>query len=274
MEHRNQSGENGELFSRIAPEAGLLLGAGRAILLQLAHPQIGRAIAEHSGFAANPLSRLVHTLGYIYALSNGTAAQQRTIIDYVNAAHRPVRGTRSKGMPAYSALDPKLQLWVAATLYDSARTIAGQILEESKNEQEELYSQYARLGDALQMPGDYWPRNLSRFDEYFAQNLATLHVTEQTRALARELFEARNAPWWIRMGMPLMRDVTIAQLPASVREDFGYRLTGTAAKRNARVIAVARVATRILPRFIRHAPMRLVLRRVEKMARAGGNSRP
>nr|WP_190263933.1 oxygenase MpaB family protein [Glutamicibacter nicotianae] len=72
MEHRNQSGENGQLFSRIAPEAGLLLGAGRAILLQLAHPQIGRAIAEHSGFAANPLSRLVHTLGYIYALSNGT----------------------------------------------------------------------------------------------------------------------------------------------------------------------------------------------------------
>nr|WP_263281917.1 oxygenase MpaB family protein [Glutamicibacter nicotianae] len=185
-----------------------------------------------------------------------------------------MRGTRSNGMPAYSALDPKLQLWVAATLYDSARTIAGQILEESKNEQEELYSQYARLGDALQMPGDYWPRNLSRFDEYFAQNLATLHVTEQTRALARELFEALNAPWWIRMGMPLMRDVTIAQLPASVREDFGYRLTGTAAKRNARVIAVARVATRILPRFIRHAPMRLVLRRVEKMARAGGNSRP
>ena len=274
MEHRNQSGENRELFSRIAPEAGLLLGAGRAILLQLAHPQIGRAIAEHSGFAANPLSRLVHTLGYIYALSNGTAAQQRAIIDYVNAAHRPVRGRRNDAMPAYSALDPKLQLWVAATLYDSARTIAGQILEESKDEQEELYSQYARLGDALQMPGGCWPKDLSRFDEYLARNLATLHVTEQSRELARELFEARNAPWWIRIGMPLMRDVSIAQLPGPVREDFGYRLTARAAKRNARVIAVARVATRILPRFIRHAPMRLVLRRVEKMARAGGNSRP
>ncbi|MNW23920.1 hypothetical protein D3C74_06290 [compost metagenome] len=266
MTQRNLAAENGEPFSRIAPEAGLLLGAGRAILLQLAHPQIGRAIAEHSDFAANPLSRLIHTLGYIYALSNGTAEQQRKIIAHVDAAHRPIRATRDEGRPAYSALDPRLQLWVAATLYDSARVIAGQILDEIKADQEELYLQYARLGEALQMPVDYWPQDLGGFEQYFAQNQAKLEVTNQTRALARELFEARNAPWWVRIGMPLMRDVTIAQLPAPVREGFGYRLTGKAAQRNARVIAVARAATRLLPRALRHAPMRLILRRVDKLA--------
>ncbi|MGH3653544.1 oxygenase MpaB family protein [Glutamicibacter sp.] len=266
MGRQKITGQNGELFSRIAPEAGLLLGAGRAILLQLAHPQIGRAIAEHSDFAANPLSRLIHTLGYIYALSNGTAQQQRKIIAHVDAAHRPIRATRDNRGPAYSALDPRLQLWVAATLYDSARVIAGQIMDENKADLEALYLQYARLGDALQMPSSYWPRDLNDFEQYFAQNQAALEVTNQTRALARELFEARHAPWWIRIGMPLMRDVTIAQLPASVREGFGYRLTGKAAKRNARVIAAAKAATRLLPRFIRHAPMRLILRRVDKMA--------
>ncbi|MGO4297710.1 MULTISPECIES: oxygenase MpaB family protein [Glutamicibacter] len=263
-----KDGQEQEAISRVAPEAGLLLGAGRAILLQLAHPQIGRAIAEHSDFAANPLSRLIHTLSYIYALSNGTAAQQRTIIAYVDAAHRPVRGTRDprSGEPAYSALDPKLQLWVAATLYDSARVIAGQILDEKVQDQEELYLQYARLGNALQMPADWWPESLTAFSRYLAQIEPSLRVTEQTRALADELFAGRSAPWWIRIGLPLMRDVTIAQLPALVREDFGYELTAGIQKRNARVIRVVRLATKICPKFIRHAPMRLMLRHIQKMA--------
>lgn len=256
------------MFSRIAPEAGLLLGAGRAILLQLAHPQIGRAIAEHSDFAANPLSRLIHTLGYIYALSNGNGAQQRKIINYVDAAHRPVHAARdqAEGAPAYSAMDPKLQLWVAATLYDSARAIASQILPGSESSEEQLYRQYARLGDALQMPTHFWPGNLQEFDSYLELTVRRLEVTAQTRQLARDLFSGRNAPWWIRAGLPLMRDVTIAQLPPAVREDFGYRLTDKILKRNARTVRVVRWATRWLPQAVRHAPMRLMLRRIDKMA--------
>lgn len=262
------AGRHGEVFSLIAPEAGLLLGAGRAILLQLAHPQIGLAIAKHSDFASNPLGRLIHTLGYIYALSNGTPEQQRTIIDYVNTAHQPVHGTRNpdRETPAYSAMDPKLQMWVAATLYDSARVIAAEILPMAESsDNENLYRQYAALGDALQMPAHFWPDSLGEFDEYFDRTLNTLSVTPQTRRLADELFLGSNAPWWIRIGLPLMRDVTIAQLPPTVREQFGYELSAKAAKRNARAISFVRLATRILPKFIRHAPMRWMLRHVDRM---------
>lgn len=268
MKQRKKAGQHGEDFSRVAPEAGLLLGAGRAILLQLAHPQIGLAIAEHSDFASNPLSRLIHTLGYIYALSNGTPEQQRTIIDYVNTAHQPVHGTRNtdQGTPAYSALDPKLQLWVAATLYDSARVIAAEVLPTAvSSDIEDLYRQYAALGDALQMPAHFWPDSLSEFDEYFDRTLNTLSVTPQIRGLADELFLGSNAPWWVRIGLPLMRDVTIAQLPPTVREQFGYQLSVKVAKRSTRVISFVRLATRILPAFVRHAPMRLMLRHVDRM---------
>ncbi|MBM7769504.1 oxygenase MpaB family protein [Glutamicibacter nicotianae] len=254
-------------FSRVAPEAGLLLGAGRAILMQLAHPQIGTAIAQHSDFASNPLSRLIHTLGYIYALSNGTAEQQRTMIDYVNKAHQDVRGTRNEtaGTPAYSALDPRLQLWVAATLFDSARVIAEQILSDDLAHDEGLYQHYSLLGDALQMPVDYWPATLHDFDLYLEKTLATARVTDQTRQLAEELFTAPEAPWWIRAGLPLMRDVTIAQLPAAVREAFGFELGEKVLRRNNRTIAVVRFATRWLPRAIRHLPMKLMLRHVDRM---------
>lgn len=268
MNRREQIDKDRELFSRIAPEAGLLLGAGRAILLQLAHPQIGLAIAKHSDFASNPLSRLVHTLGYIYALSNGTPEQQRIIVDYVDTAHAPVRGTRNveEGTPAYSALDPTLQLWVAATLYDSARVIAAQVLPGAgPDDEEELYRQYARLGDALQMPQHFWPESLSDFDRYFDQTLEGLEVTEPIRSLSDELFAGTNAPWWIRRGLPLMRDVTVAQLPSKVREQFGYELTAKLSKRNRRTVTLIRWATRILPKLLRHAPMRLMLRHVDRM---------
>ncbi|WP_404286964.1 oxygenase MpaB family protein [Glutamicibacter arilaitensis] len=268
MEANTDAQVERELFTRLAPEAGLLIGAGRAILLQLAHPQIGLAIATHSDFASNPLSRLIHTLGYIYALSNGTPEQQRTMVDYVNTAHQPVHGTRNPDQetPAYSALDPRLQLWVAATLYDSARVIAAEILPKAESSDNvDLYHQYARLGDALQMPAHFWPDSLSEFDEYFDRTLSTLSVTPQIRSLADELFLGRNAPWWIRIGLPVMRDVTIAQLPPSVREQFGYELSPKVAKRSTRVISFARFATGVLPKFVRHAPMRMLLRHVDQM---------
>lgn len=257
-------------FSRVAPEAGLLLGAGRAILMQLAHPQIGAAIAQHSDFASNPLSRLIHTLGYIYALSNGSDEQQRNMINYVNAAHQSVKGTRDKeqGIPAYSALDPRLQLWVAGTLFDSARVIAEQILSADLAHDDQLYRQYSRLGDALQMPEDFWPTSLQEFDQYLEKTLGTLKVTETTRQLAEELFIGRNAPWWIRAGLPLMRDVTIAQLPSKVREKFGFELSKKVLRRNAMVVASVRVATRVLPASVRHLPMKIILRRVDRMPTA------
>ncbi|WP_313811290.1 oxygenase MpaB family protein [Glutamicibacter sp.] len=268
-------GQKRNRLAQVAPEAALLLGAGRAILLQLADPQVGRAIAEHSDFAANPLSRLIHTLGYIYALSNGSDEQQRAIIEHVNRAHAPVHGTRNKtsNEPAYSAFDPNLQLWVAATLFDSARALGAQVLpwwQEVAGDQ--LYREYARLGDALQMPTEYWPEHEKAFNSYFAQRLTTLNVNESVKSQATELFRGQHAPWWIRLPLPLMRDVTIAQLPPRVRELFGYEITASVRRRNAAVIFSARAATRILPRFIRHAPARMILKYVQKMSADSADS--
>lgn len=256
-------------LAEIAPEAALLLGAGRAILLQLADPQVGRAIVEHSDFAANPLSRLVHTLGYIYALSNGSDEQRRIIIEHVNSAHSPIHAARDKdsNQPAYSAFDPHLQLWVAATLFDSARVLGAQVLPRwGELSGEQLYRQYARLGDSLQMPTDYWPEDESSFDAYFAHRLASLEVNASVRLQAEELFIGRHAPWWIRLPLPLMRDVTIAQLPPRVRDLFGYKLTASVRRRSTAVIFVARTATRVLPKCVRYAPAKFILNYVQKMS--------
>jgi uncharacterized protein (DUF2236 family) len=46
----------------VAREGALLAGGARAILLQIAHPAVGRGVAEHSDFAGRPLDRLRATL--------------------------------------------------------------------------------------------------------------------------------------------------------------------------------------------------------------------
>lgn len=255
------------MLRRTAPEAALLLGAGRAILLQLAEPRIGLAVVRHSDFASNPMRRLHNTLAYVYALGVGTERQQAKVIDYVNGVHAPVRAPRDpgKGTPAYSARDPKLQLWVAATLYDSAVAAARKTLPRLTDaEQEQLYREYATLGGALQMPAELWPEDTRAFDSYFQSMLGQLRVGDEVRAAARELFTGANASWWMRLLLPVVRDVTIAQLPEAVRRLYGYELTARVRRRHRTVTVLAKAGSRVLPPVVRHAPMRWALRRIDE----------
>src|SRR5262245_65636564 len=53
---------------RIDREAAIFLGAGRALLLQLAHPWVAAAISEHSRTFANPMCRFHRTFEVVYSL--------------------------------------------------------------------------------------------------------------------------------------------------------------------------------------------------------------
>ena len=106
------SGENGAVtrstgYERYARDSTLVLGGGAAILLQLADPVVAAGVAAHSAFADDPVRRLRHTLGYVYAIMLGDAETVRRAAGYVDRAHAGVPG----------ATDPDRQLWVAATLY-------------------------------------------------------------------------------------------------------------------------------------------------------------
>jgi uncharacterized protein (DUF2236 family) len=46
---------------RVDREAAIFLGAGRALLLQLAHPWVAAAITEHSRTLADPIGRFHRT---------------------------------------------------------------------------------------------------------------------------------------------------------------------------------------------------------------------
>ena len=249
-------------MAEISREAILLAAGGRAILLQIAMPAIGHGVARHSDFDNDPLRRLHGTLGYVYALATGSEADKAAVRRAVNRAHVPVRSATDAD-PAYNAMDPALQLWVAATLYESALSMYERIYGTlSAEDADAIYAEYAILGTALQMPAELWPSDRAAFRVYWNAQLAGLSVDEPVRAVQRELFYPGSVPLGVRAIMPLVRLLTVGLLPASVRALYDLSWTDRQERRLARLLRVTTAVYPRLPRVIRHAPQRYYLRRV------------
>jgi len=249
----------------VAPESVQLAGAGRAILLQLANPAVGHGVARHSNFVADPLRRLNGTLRYIYALTNGTSAQREKAAAAVMRAHRPVRAKAAADgtHPAYDAADPALQLWVAATLYDSAMQVYEAVFPPlAPAVAEGLYREYEVLGTALGMPAGLWPATRADFARYWGAQVAGLKVDDTVRAVGAELLAGRNLPAGIKVFMPLARFLTAGLLPPSVRAQYGLAWSPRRERLLGLVFTALAVLVRVTPARIRHAPMRHYLKQL------------
>jgi uncharacterized protein (DUF2236 family) len=241
----------------IAGEAVLLAGGARAILLQIADPAVGLGVARHSDFAADPMRRLRNTLTYIYVIVYGSADDRARVTTMVDAAHRTIRGDGPIPGERYDATDPESQLWVAATLYDTAITVHEAVFGPlAPDDADAVYREYAVLGTALQMPAELWPSDRDAFRRYWNAQSARLRVTDDTRRVARELLHSRALPWWLRVSMPLARLVTAGLLAPSLRVAFELPWDARRERRYARVMRVTAVLYPRLPRGIRHWPMR------------------
>jgi len=242
---------------RFAADAALVLAGGRAILLQIADPVVAAGVARHSDFAHRPQQRLVHTLMYVYAVVLGTAEEAAAAVRFVHRAHEPVAG----------ADDPQRQLWVAATLYDSAirmhELVHGPVDPDLATA---VLRAYEPIGTALRVPPAMWPATPDLFAAYWADALGRLDVTDEARGVVRDLLHPRFAPAWIRAAMPLVRVVTVGLLPDAVRAGFGIAWGRAEQRRFDRTIALVRVVVTAVPAPLRRLPARVLLRELRRAA--------
>jgi uncharacterized protein (DUF2236 family) len=112
----------------INAERIVVLGWGRAILMQLAHPLVAAGVDQHSTFRTHPLApirRLHDTIGAMLALTFGTREEVARAAGGINRIHDRVHGTlqedtgRYRAGTRYSAHDPELLAWVELTLLES-----------------------------------------------------------------------------------------------------------------------------------------------------------
>jgi uncharacterized protein (DUF2236 family) len=206
----------------------LLLGAGpRALLLQLAHPQVAAGVADHSDFRSDPWARLRGTLRSYLRIVYGTGTAARAEIRRLNGLHRTITG------PTYRARDPELSLWVHATLVESTIVVADAWLEPlSRDRRSRYYAETLPIGRAFGIPSALLPPDLEAFDRYVADAIGPagpVRVGEIARDLAWTVLHPPLGPvlpplaaippavyaWtlWPSLGL----------LPPTIRDAYGLR---------------------------------------------------
>jgi uncharacterized protein (DUF2236 family) len=238
---------HGSISWRVNREAALLLGGGRALLMQVAHPRVAAGVADHSDFERDPLGRLNRTLDVSLALTFGTPAEVGAAAERINRTHRRVTG------PGYRALDPELLLWVDATLIDSAlltyRTFVGLL---TRGEEERYYQEAKSIGGLLGIPAGSYPKMLSDFERYLARMLEGPVQPDATgRRLARIVLRPRIGPLPGSAFAPLDA-ITAGLLPERLRRAYGMRW-GRVSR------TLFRTAAATLPPLLRAMPVALRL---------------
>jgi uncharacterized protein (DUF2236 family) len=255
-------------MAAVAGEGILLAGGMRAILLQVAHPAVGRGVAEHSNFTERAMDRLRATMTYVYCMTFGSPAEKRAIRDQVENVHRTINGR------GYDARDPDLQLWVAATLYDSALMLYERWVERLDDATAEaVYRQYRVLGEALQMRAEQWPADRVAFRDYWNAMLERIEVTDAARGVCRDLFYPKRVPLWMRAAMPLNRLVTAGLLPPSIREAYGIEWNARRERRFNRFSNAVRLSYPLLPRSVRQFPKIWYLHDMRRRLARGSDGR-
>jgi uncharacterized protein (DUF2236 family) len=235
--------EEDSITRRVNRENILLLGGGRALLMQLAHPKVAAGVDEHSDFRAHPIRRLRRTIRMTMAIVFGDRETALRAARGVNQVHARVQGRD------YRALDPELLLWVYATLADTALVTYETFVQRLEtHERETFHQEFKVLGELLGIPPDRFPVTVLDFDEYVEQMVSTgtVRVAERARELAEQIMRPRVLMLPRPVMLPL-NVVTTGLLPPPLREQYGLAW----GRRQQRAY---RLAIAVVPRVIALTP--------------------
>ena len=235
---------------RVNRENVLLLGGGRALLMQLAHPAVAAGVDEHSDFRRHPVRRLRRTVRMTMAIVFGDRETAEAAARAVNRVHGRVRGE------GYRALDPDLLLWVHATLVDSALVTYETFVQRlEQHEREAFYQESKVLGELLRIPRASFPERLSGFRSYMESMLdaGPVRVSEQARSLGRLVLRPR-LPLLPGPAMIPFEVITAGLLPPTLRSQYGLpwgpgrqRAYRAAVRAVPKVVALAPPVLRVWP---------------------------
>ena len=150
------------VYWKVNSEPAIFTGGGRALLMQVAHPGVGAGVEQHSSYERDPWGRLFRTMDIMMKLSFGTPEESARQQRVMTAMHRKVKGSTDLGDP-YSAFDVDLQVWVWATLVDTALVVYERVRPRLSDHQRERYYQESKLmAYGCGVPEGACPRPLHR----------------------------------------------------------------------------------------------------------------
>jgi len=213
---------------QIDREALIFLGAGRALLLQLAHPWVAAAIAEHSRTLADPIGRFHRTFDIVFAMVFGSLDRAQFSSRQLHRRHSMIVGEMPETVgpfaagSRYCANDIPSLRWVHATLVETAVMAHDLVLPPLSAEERERYWSESRMFGALfGLTADDLPADWSGFAAYTAAMAQsdTLTVSPAAREIAAQILGGARP--WLRPPR-WYRALTASLLPERLRAGFGF----------------------------------------------------
>jgi uncharacterized protein (DUF2236 family) len=256
---------------KVDREAAVFLGAGRALLLQLAHPWVATAIADHSSALTDPIGRFHRTFDVVFTMVFGSLDQALHMSRRLHRRHSNIRGKLPDELAAgeaYIANELSALMWVHGTLVDTAVKAYELVMPALSPEvRERYYADCRLLGALFGIPVEAQPGNWPAFRTWFDETIASdrLSVVSAAKTVGREVLSGAGripVPRWYL-------DVTASLMPERLRAAFDLRFGNSEQRRARRAVAVLRYAYPILPGRVRHVgPYQ------EALARTAGRGRP
>ncbi|WP_348260890.1 oxygenase MpaB family protein [Telmatobacter sp. DSM 110680] len=212
---------------RINRESALFLGAGRAALLQLAHPWVATALDQHSSLLSKPIARFHSTFRVVFTMIFGTAPQAFRASRSLYQTHTRITGKLPSDVAGYAAgsryeaLNLPALMWVYATLIESAVIAYECVLPRlTSNEREAYYAESKILAGLFGIAPEALPPDWGSFQAYVRQMLVSqeLGVSDRSRIMAHRILTGAGS--WV----PIPRwyqSLTTEILPPRFRTEFG-----------------------------------------------------
>jgi uncharacterized protein (DUF2236 family) len=183
---------------------------------------VAAGVDQHSDFRRDPFGRFHRTANISLDAVFGVTPRARRALRRIDARHVGVRGTAEDGR-SYHARDPKLLLWVQATLVLTSlrwyELVAGRLPPSDRQRYWDEGKVFAR---ELGVPDELFPRTIGDLERYEREMLATSVVPDITsRLVARQVLH----PWAALPDVVYWPTDVIAAglLPRPLREAFELR---------------------------------------------------
>ena len=234
----------------------VFIGAGRAALLQLAHPWVAQAIADHSSSVEDPMGRFRRTFRHVFAMVWGDLEHALVAARSVHAIHTkiagPLRDTRGGFGDRYRACDVDALVWVHATLWDTSMQVFELLERPLETAEKDAYiAETARFARLFGVPDGALPTDWDGFRSYNQRIWAELEVSPAAAEIAAFLFRP-PAPGLSGV-MSWYRNITAGLMPEVLRPGFDLRFESREQARFERSVRLLR-GWRRLPGRLRYLP--------------------
>lgn len=266
----------GSVVWRVGGDWTMMLGGGRALILQVGHPTVAAGVSQFSDYESAPWERLTGTLDlYLRVIYGGRGESTVEAGERLREIHKRIKGVDADGN-RYHALDPHAFHWVHATLVDSMAEMNARFARHPMNtlEKELFYEEMREVGSLYGLREQDMPPDWSAFRDYFDEMVeGEIRNSDTLQNVIRSVFHPVKPPvlpvpdqvWNIASwpGAELLRLATVGTLPRTLRARAGLEWSREKELAlRAQQVAIRSVFPR-LPDRLRLMPPALAARRGE-----------